>query len=317
MVDVSDVGITLLIRHWVERFVDGAAVVLSIATLPIEQGASGADIGRVRVTYSCGAESADVDVVLKRCSPLERGVLAHLGRATPRHVPLAVMEESDNGGIGWVGMQDLGNTTRPDSLSPLSPRLRRLEAEALADIHADNRTVGGSVQGLPEADRDYYHWAIERQFFRPAWCRSATDRAFRRQLAWAIDTVEAVAETIVDAMVTLSEDERWCTLIHTDINPSNVLVYDGQPYFIDWDTARTGPLFLDVPHHFCTRSQAEHYRLALVRRGFTIESAEFTRAYRVAAQYTGLRYIWWTLQGWDGSLTSTRWVDHYLQMIVQ
>jgi hypothetical protein len=39
-----------------------------------------------------------------------------------------------------------------------------------------------------------------------------------------------------------------------------VLVDQGQPYFIDWQTAMRGPFYIDLPHHHSTLTQAEHYR---------------------------------------------------------
>src|SRR6266540_5145547 len=70
------------------------------------------------------------------------------------------------------------------------------------------------------------------------------------------------------------------TLIHADINPSDVLVQDGKPYFIDWQTARWGPLYLDLPHHHCTLAQAELYRRALAARGYAIPPDAFAAHYR-------------------------------------
>lgn len=86
----------------------------------------------------------------------------------------------------------------------------------------------------------------------------------------------------------LSEPEA-----HADprvLNPSNVLVHAGQPYFIDWQTAMYGPFYVDLPHHHCTLEQAEHYRLALAARGRSIARSDFAERYRVAA-----RYIWLAL----------------------
>ena len=97
--------------------------------------------------------------------------------------------------------------------------------------------------------------------------------------------------TIVEDMTSLLKDAQTQTLIHTDINPSNVLVQDGKPYFIDWQTAMWGPLYLDLPHHHCTLAQAELYRRALAARGSTIPVDRFAEQYRVAARYIGLRYM--------------------------
>jgi hypothetical protein len=66
-----------------------------------------------------------------------------------------------------------------------------------------------------------------------------------------------------------------------------VLVQEGKSYFIDWQTAMWGPLYLDLPHHHCTLAQAELYRRALAARGDAIPSDAFAARYRVAARYIG------------------------------
>jgi len=59
------------------------------------------------------------------------------------------------------------------------PDLLRCEAEALADIHSANLHAT-DLGWLPEADREYLDWTIERQFFRWAWEKAVADPAFVR-----------------------------------------------------------------------------------------------------------------------------------------
>jgi thiamine kinase-like enzyme len=157
---------------------------------------------------------------------------------------------------------------------------------------------------------------IERAFFRPAWERAVADRAFRQAFGAAIPAVESAAARIVDEMGAIFEEGDTLTLVHTDINPSNVLVRDGVPFIIDWAVARYGPCYLDVPHHFPTLALAERYRVALGARGVEIESARFAERHHAAARYVGLRYIWWTLDAWRADRSMARWVWHYLRMIL-
>jgi hypothetical protein len=74
-------------------------------------------------------------------------------------------------------------------------------------------------------------------------------------------------------------------------------------------------LYLDLPHHHCTLTQAEHYRLALAARGVTVSPDAFAQRYRVAACYTGLRYMWWTLDTWLNDPTQSPWVQHYIGLV--
>jgi thiamine kinase-like enzyme len=119
----------------------------------------------------------------------------------------------------------------------------------------------------------------------------------------------------VPDMQALLDDPAAQTVIHADLNPSNVLMDHGQPYFIDWQTAMRGPFYIDLPHHHCTLAQAEHYRQALASHGHVIPRQDFAERYRVAARYIGFRYMWWTLDYWRDDPTQTLWVQHYLDLV--
>jgi aminoglycoside phosphotransferase (APT) family kinase protein len=314
MLDLTDTKVRALLSATIAQVISPVTAITRVDALPIEEGVSGAPIHRVGVSYtSTDGSSAYVQLVLKQCSEIERRVLDRL-QGPARHVPYAKSCMADEKGGSLVCMQDLGERQRPDSLSAIDPGLQRREAQALADIHASNLRAP-DLGWLPAADRTYYRWTIEEQFFRWAWDKATATSAFVDRFAPYLDAVEGTAIHIIDEMVALSADPRWTTLVHTDINPSNVLIFEDEPYFIDWDTARRGPLFLDLPHHLSTREQAEVYRLALEQRGVTIEPDEFGTLYRIAARYTGLRYIWWTLEAWHADPTMDVWVEHYQRMI--
>ena len=314
MLDLTDPEVTALVSATITRFISPVAAITGIDVLPIDEGVSGLPIHRVGVSFtSTDGSSAYAQLVLKQCSAIERRVLDRL-QDPPRHAPYAVSSGADVKVGGLVCMQDLGERQRPGSLSPIDPELQRREAEALADIHIVNLQAP-DIEWLPTADRAYYEWAIEQQFFRWAWDKARANGAFVDRFAPHLGAVEDTAMHVIDEMVTLSADPRWTTLVHTDINPSNVLILGDEPFIIDWDTARRGPLFLDLPHHLSTREQVEDYRLAAEQRGLTIDPDEFSTLYRVAAHYTGLRYIWWTLEAWQDDATLDIWVEHYLRMI--
>jgi thiamine kinase-like enzyme len=105
------------------------------------------------------------------------------------------------------------------------------------------------------------------------------------------------------------------TLVHTDLNPSNVLQHAGGVYLVDWQAAHYGPAYLDVPHHFHTPALAEHYRAALAAQGRALAPRAFYARWRVAARYTALRYMWWTLAAWREDAAAAVWVRHYCAML--
>lgn len=62
------------------------------------------------------------------------------------------------------------------------------------------------------------------------------------------------------------------TLAHADIYHPHVLVYGGQPYFINWGQAKYGSFYLDLPNYF-TPETVLLYRDALARLGHEIPVA--------------------------------------------
>lgn len=66
------------------------------------------------------------------------------------------------------------------------------------------------------------------------------------------------------------------TLIHNDLNPGNVLVRrNTEVYFIDWEEARYGSLFLEFPLRCTTRGHAVRYRDYLSELGIPFPESLF------------------------------------------
>ena len=139
--------------------------------------------------------------------------------------------------------------------------------------------------------------------------------SFGREFGGSIAIVEAAAASVADEIAALTEHQENMTLIHGDINPSNVLIADGKPRFIDWQAACLGPFYLDLPHHLCTRALAGEYRRVREELGDVIGPDVFAAGYRAASHYIGLRYIWWTLGLWSQDPTQSHWIRYYLELI--
>lgn len=212
-------------------------------------------------------------------------------------------------------MQDLGHQTRPTSLDPITDTELAREAAGLASIHAKNFRPYPPLDWLPLMSDAYVQDMLFVRAWRPAWETALLDSRFVDTFRAAIPRVETAAATIVADMRALLSEPATHTLIHADLNPSNVLVKDEQPYFIDWQAAMRGPLYIDLPHHHCTLPQAEHYRQALAAHSPAIASQDFAECYRVAARYICLRSMWWTLEYWREDPTQARWVEHYINLV--
>jgi phosphotransferase family enzyme len=310
-----------LLQATVARHVDPAARIAGVRALPIETGASGAPVRRYELTLTGGppaasnAAPATVRLVTKEAGPVERRALAHLHARGLPGVPFSHTLAPDTGAPALVAMQDVGDTHRPNSRSPIPAVMVQREAAVLAAIHAAHWGRGADLPWLPRADRAYFARMIEQVAWRPAWERAVADPAFRAAFAADLPRVEAAAAGIVDEMAALAAAGDALTLVHTDLNPSNVLWHAGGVYLVDWQAAHYGPAYLDVPHHFHTPALAEHYRAALAAHGIVIPPATFAACRRVAARYTALRYMWWTLAAWQEDPAAAVWVRHYFAML--
>ena len=224
-----------LLLATLDRHVAPGARLRAVDELPIGSGMSGAVVRRYAVTFETGSGIEDtVGLVTKQARPVERRVLALLNNQGHMPVPFAYSLAPEEEDSALVCLQDVGDVRRPVSLDPIPPEILRREATGLAAIHAANVGRGDALSWLPIAGATYVHNMIEERFFRPAWERAIADPAFVRAFGPAIVPVESAAASIVSEMAALDADGLR-SLVHTDVNPSNVLVYRGVPFFIDWD----------------------------------------------------------------------------------
>lgn len=309
-----DESLRELLAHTLQRHVAAGARIEDIRSEPLRGGMSGSAVVRHTVRYTSTSGAASTSLITKHAEPHEWRVLQHLQSQRQPNVPFAHAIEGADGERVTICMQDVGDQNRPTSLEPISETELAREAAGLAAIHSANFGQGGP-DWLPPMTQDYVHDMLFVRAWRPAWEAAIADVRFAAAFREPIPHVEAAAVAIVDDMRALLAEPSAQTLIHADLNPSNVLVYNGQPYFIDWQTAMRGPFYIDLPHHHCTLAQAEHYRQALAARGVAIPRHEFAERYRVAARYIGLRYMWWTLEYWREDPTQTPWVQHYLGLV--
>jgi Phosphotransferase enzyme family len=307
-----------LLQKTVTAHVSPAARMARVETLPaILSGMSGAAVRRYEVVLE-GVDDGvrRVRLVTKSADLRERRVLAWLGAQRQPNVPFCTTLDLTTDGPALVCLQDLGDTRRPTSLEPITDEELRREAEGLAAIHRANLGRSKELAWLPRIDRSYVAETVVNGWWRPHWRKMAARDDFREVFGAYLAPVEAAAEQIADEMSPLLRDAACHTLVHTDINPSNVLVQHGTPFYIDWQVAHYGPLYLDLPHHFCTLRQAEHYRRALAAQGNEIPAGSFEERHRVAARVIGFRYMWWTLENWEADPSETAWVLHYINLVL-
>jgi aminoglycoside phosphotransferase (APT) family kinase protein len=304
-----------ILQETVAQHVSRAARTVQVGALPIEGGYSGAEVRRFDLTLAEeGTDPATVRLVTKRAKLLERRALHYLNAQGQAQVPYSYTPDLATDAPALLCLQDLGSTERPTSLEPVTETVVRHEAAGLAAIHAAN-WGRADLDWLPRADRAYYAQMIEQIAWRPAWEQAVADPGFHALFGPELPRIEAAAATIVDEMAALTAEADTLTLVHSDINPGNVLLRDEVPYFIDWEAVHYGPCYLDVPHHFFTPELAEYYRAALAAQGLVLPAAHFAERWRIAARYTALRYMWWTFDAWREDPAEEVWVRHYFAMI--
>lgn len=302
-----------IIEETVQRHVTANGRVTDIVSTPVGGGLSGTPVRRHTVTVEARRRDLTVSLITKHATGIERRVLDLLQAQKHSCIPYNhAIDRTDADAL--LCMEDLGDRTHPTSLDPIPPGLIQREADALAAIHHVNTGRPGDYSWLPHAGDEYLSAQLAT-IWEPAWERALEDAAFRHEFADAIDTVEAAAARAPAEIDRLWGDERCLSLLHGDINPSNVLLADGNPHFIDWQAACYGPCYLDLPHHLPTLRVAESYRLARAARGDTIAPDDFAVGFRAAAHYIGLRYLWWTLDLWLEDHSEDRWVRHYFSLV--
>ena len=310
-----DQSVVDLLSRTLQHFVAADASITQMTSVPLSGGMSGSAISRHTIQYAAAGGSATISLITKDADHHEWRVLRHLQSQRQPNIPFAHAIDNTHGQRLLICLQDVGDQNRPSSLDPITETQLAREAAGLARIHTANFSQPARLDWLPSISPSYIHDMLFVRAWRPAWETAIADARFAAAFRDAIPRVEAAAATIVEDMRALLNEPASQTLIHADLNPSNVLVYDGQPYFIDWQTAMRGPFYIDLPHHHCTLIQAEQYRQALAAHGYAISRQDFAERYRVAARDIGCRYMWWTLEYWLEDQTQTRWVQHYIGLI--
>jgi aminoglycoside phosphotransferase (APT) family kinase protein len=304
-----------LLAHTLQRFVAADAQITAVDSVALGGGMSGADVWRHSLQYTSAAGPSTISLITKDAERHEWRVIEHLQSQQQPNIPFAHTIDTTDAERLQICMQDLGDQNRSTSLEPISEGELAREASGLAAIHMANMQQDRQLEWLPSMSASYVQDMLFERAWRPAWEAAVADTRFAATFRDAIPRVEAAAATIVEDMRALLHEPAAHTLIHADLNPSNVLVSDGKPYFIDWQTAMLGPFYIDLPHHHCTLAQAEHYRQALAAYGYVISRQDFAERYRLAARYIGFRYMWWTLEYWLEDQTQMRWVQHYIGLV--
>jgi Ser/Thr protein kinase RdoA (MazF antagonist) len=170
-------------------------------------------------------------------------------------------------------------------------------AQGLARIHQANMGRGAELAWLPRADHVFFDGSFVLGNWRDEWAQTMAHPRFAQEWGAFTGPLQAAAAHFLRAMGTIWDDGHSLTLVHGDLHARNVLVDGGMPYFIDWEHARYGSLYLDLPNYFAP----EHlpvYRGALAELGYAIPADQVLQGYHEASRYVGFKYLGFWLQHW-------------------
>lgn len=286
------------------RWLASDAIVDSVRTLPdIAQDHSDAIVRFYDVAYHSSAGTAEIRLITKAAHLYERQICALLNSQAHPNVPWSYTFDLHTNVPFPVCQQYVGLRL------PLSQQHMHMVAQALAKIHA----INCGAPYLPWMRRltstSFFSW------WRPMWEQALAHQEFRREFYPYLAHVEFTAKRFADLLDDYWQEHTCLTVLHTDLSAWHVLVHDGQPYLIDWDQARYGPLYLDLVN-FWTPETIPIYYEALVAAGVFFPYSKFMTHYYASRVFVSLKYMVPALQEWLGGerVKSCEQLHHFLSL---
>ncbi|MNC08276.1 Phosphotransferase enzyme family protein [compost metagenome] len=311
-----------LIKDTVYCFVCPESEVLSVESIPMPSGSQAVELMRnkVRLQQRAGIKmgpdaAEEVSLVTKQATFVERSALSRLF-SQAANVPFSLSGQPLHEGRSLLCIEDVDHRTDYSKLDIAA--LQDKELRALAYIHYANMGCKCDLPWLPKVDEAYIAEMISEQW-RPSWEYAKGNPAFAGTFGnGIISSIEDIAGRIVEDMAPVIHDESTYTMIHNDLNPGNVLVKgNDEVYFIDWEEARYGSLFMDIPMRCGSLQQAEDYRRYLGSLGCCIPDQDFTGLFSVASRYLGLRFMCWNLGVWQQNEQARNGLVKYMEMVTR
>ncbi|SEU01846.1 phosphotransferase [Paenibacillus sp. NFR01] len=292
----NDVKLIGLLKDTVYCFVSPEAEVTEVVSIPGTGRFAYAHKVKLRMAAETegpdGQPDREITLLSKQATFIERSALSRL-YSQAANVPYSLSNCPLSKERSLLVVQDVAHGADPALLDPTKVKEKRLQA--LAYIHVANLGCLQDLPWLPKADLTYIAGTVE-QGWREAWEAAHREPDFAgRMTRYGEETlarVEDAAEGIAAEMAACLAAVDTYTMIHHSLNPEGVLTDDqGEVYFADWEDARYGSLFLDLPLHCSGLKDALAYRNYLSVFGFEIPEERFIALYGAATRYAGLRLL--------------------------
>ncbi|MGN7764849.1 phosphotransferase [Paenibacillus sp. 22594] len=303
-------GILELIQESTKQFISNTAMVLEMESTPLNTGYQAVGLSRHKVLIDDEGTKEYISLITKMANTTERRILHRLFLQSA-NVPYSRTHDLDSDDRALLCIQDVDYKTNYQSLN--FEMLQEKEMHALAYIHKMNHGSREELSWLPFANYDHIEQMIYGRW-KPVWEEAKHNEQFMETFGQYIPEVEAVSGSIVNDIEVVLNDERSHTLIHNDLNPGNVLVHNNDDvFFIDWEEARYGSFFLDIPLRFELK-QARAYQDVLASLGLETPVDRFEQLYAIASRYLGLRFMTWNLGAWTNNSSAKEGLQKYLNM---
>jgi hypothetical protein len=181
-----------LLARTLTRFVAANAQITHVDCTILGGGMSGAAVRRYTVGYSTASAVATTRLITKDADLHEWRALRHLNGQQQPNIPFAYALDDNRDGCILICMQDVGDTSRPTSLDPITEIELSREAIGLAAIHSANFQRRADLDWLPRMTRTYVQEMLFQRAWRPAWEAAwpATAQAAElRQMAFSLDGI--------------------------------------------------------------------------------------------------------------------------------
>ncbi|GGG78850.1 phosphotransferase [Paenibacillus radicis (ex Gao et al. 2016)] len=267
-----------LIQATVKKFISASAAVIEIESSPLHLGFQAVDLSRYQVLIEDEGTRRSVSLITKMASRTERRVLHRLF-SQAANVPFSHTIDMNSEHRALLCIQNVDENTDYQNLN--LELLQKKEVAALAYIHQSNLGYKEQLSWLPAATREHAEEMLNTRW-SPSWEKAKQNEQFVEAFGAYIPEVEAIAVHAAAELEVILNGESLHTLIHNDLNPGNVLVHNNDDvFFIDWEEARYGSLYLDVPLRL-ELDQAREYLELLSSYGVELPSAKFESQYKIA-----------------------------------
>lgn len=306
----------------------GTAVAMVTVQQRIEgpQGYFGALLRYYAVAYALHGRAVQLAIVTKEASLSERCTLDWLNqRSLP--TPFSYIADLRTETPALVCMEYIGDPP------PTAGRPGEI-AQSLAAIHHAALGRSEDLPWLPHADYAFLAERVIDICWRRPWRHLLTgegytdwfDRAVRdgepdanfgAAFANVTPAIEAIATRFLRELTAIEADAMAQTLIHTDLHGEHIRWQRDHARLIDWDQARYGPLYLDLPNLY-SREEALLYRNALADLGHTIPRDKFLAGYDAVRPYPGFKYFGIGLWNWRHGDPARRHanVQYWIDMVL-